>query len=345
MGASTMNRRREFSSLSARTQVRVLRSVAGTALTNWPLEVERMRLVYHGFNTTFRVLDSRGVTTALRLSVNHRKPPSAVLAEMSWLDALSRDTDLSVPTPVSTVHGMLTARASVPGLAEPIDVTLFSWLPGTALDRIAEPAHVVQLGRAMAILHRHAARWDVPDGASFPHIGTFWEPDRPFLDLEHPLLDADRRALFTAAAQVVRAAHAVVDASGRAVPLHADLHLANAKWHRGAVSVLDFDDSVVGVPAHDLAISSYYLRPRQQLVEALFEGYALEAPPPSLAAEHFEALLSARNLVLVDEVLRSQSADFVAMMPRFLENSAIKQRHFLDTGQWRHDLPGVVPLW
>jgi hypothetical protein len=33
------------------------------------------------------------------------------------------------------------------------------------------------------------------------------------------------------------------------------------------------------------------------------------------------------------------------MLPRYMENSLIKQRHFLDAGQWRHDLPGVVSLW
>jgi len=339
-----VSQQRAFSSLAARTQVRILRAVAAEALSDWPLVVERVRLVYHGFNTTFRVLDAQGRSFALRLSVNHRKPQASVVAEMSWLDALARDTDLSLPAPVATRDGSLIARASVPGLTEPIAVALFSWLPGVALDGIAQPSHVVQLGRAMASLHRHASEWSMPEGASFPYVGEFWAPDRPFLDLEHPLLFADRRALFDEAAGVVRAAHAVVDASGRPMPLHADLHLSNAKWHRGVLSVLDFDDAVTGVPAHDLAITSYYLRPRQHFVDALFEGYASEAELPRLAPEHLEALLSARNLLLVDELLRTQSADFAALLPRFLDNSVIKQRHFLDTGQWRHDLPGVVAL-
>lgn len=345
MGVPVVSGQREFSTLSARTQVRMLRAVAAEALERWPLVVERIRLVYHGYNTTFRVVDARGRSFALRLSVNHRKPQASVEAEMAWLAALSRDTELSLPAPVAAVDGSLTVRASVPGLPEPIAAALFTWLPGTALDRIAEPRHVLQMGRAMAVLHRHASDWALPEGASLPYIGEFWAHGHPFLDVEHPLLDPARRALFEEAAAVVRVAHAEVDSSGRAIPLHADLHLANAKWHRGVLSVLDFDDAVTGVPAHDLAISSYYLRPRQPLVDALFEGYASEAEIPALAPAHLEALLSARNLLLVDEVLRTLSADFVTMLPRFLENSAIKQRHFLDSGQWRHDLPGVVALW
>ncbi|MBU6315064.1 MAG: phosphotransferase [Acidobacteria bacterium] len=334
-----------FSALSARSQVRVLRSVAADTLRHWSLGETRARLVYHGYNTTFRVVDSGGRAFALRLSVNHRKTPGAVLAEMSWLTALSSQTDLTVPAPVRTEQGALTVDTEVPGLDGPVSAALFGWLPGVALDRIAEPRHVVEVGRAMAELHRHARQFRMPRGASLPRIADFWRPDRPFLDLEHPLLDAGRRSVFMAAVVPVREAHAQVDAAGTPMALHADLHLANAKWGRNGLVVLDFDDAVWGVPAHDLAISTYYLRPRQPLVDALFEGYASNGTLPELQPRHLEALLSARNLLLVDELLRTQSADFVEILPRFLENSAIKQRHFLETGAFRHDLPGVVPLW
>lgn len=334
-----------FSALSARSQVRVLRDVAADALRHWSVGEARLRLVYHGYNTTFRVADSAGRAFALRLSVNHRKSPGATLAEMSWLTALASQTDLAVPAPFRTEQGALTADVEVPGLHGRVSAALFGWLPGTALDRIAQPRHVVEVGRAMAELHRHARQWRMPHGASLPRIADFWRPDRPFLDVEHPLLDAGRRSVFEAAVGPVREAHSQVDAGGTPMALHADLHLANAKWGRSGLSVLDFDDAVWGVPAHDLAISTYYLRPRQQLVDALFEGYASNGTLPDLQPHHLEALLAARNLLLVDELLRTQSADFVALLPRFLENSAIKQRHFLETGMFRHDLPGVVPLW
>ena len=42
--------------------------------------------------------------------------------------------------------------------------------------------------------------------------------------------------------------------------LHADLHNSNLKWCRGRLYVFDFDDSAIGVPMQDLAISAYYLR-------------------------------------------------------------------------------------
>ena len=49
---------------------------------------------------------------------------------------------------------------------------------------------------------------------------------------------------------------------GSPIPLHADLHGGNLKWHEGRLAVFDFDDSGIGVPLLDLAISTFYLRRR-----------------------------------------------------------------------------------
>lgn len=290
-----------FSTRSSRAQVRVLRGVAFRALSQWRIQPAGLRLAYHGYNTTFRVADGDGRLYALRLAVNHRKPAEHTRAEMAWLTALSADTDLLVPTPIATADGRLAADVTVPGLEGAVSATLFGWLPGTLLERCAEPSHLIAAGRAMAVMHDHARHWAMPTDASLPAASEPWQPDQPFLDVIHPLLDDDRRSVFEAAVVPVRAAHAEVDGSGIAQALHADLHLANMKWHRGRLSVLDFDDAVWGVPAHDLAISIYYLRPRQALVDALLEGYASRAEAPPLSPQSLEALLAARNLLLVDD--------------------------------------------
>ncbi len=96
--------------------------------------------------------------------------------------------------------------------------------------------------------------------------------------------------------------------------LHADLHLGNAKWSRGRLSVFDFDDCVIGVPMHDLA------------------------------GEPFEASVAGRGLLLLNELIGTETADFVQLLPRFVANLDLKLRHYLDAGEFRHDLDGVVPL-
>lgn len=335
----------EFQGLSSRAQVLRLRAAAAEVLSAWPVTVTRIRLLYHGYNTTFRVDTADGTPFALRLNVNSRKRPEGLLAEMSWMRALADDTDIRVPVPLPTSVGGLTAEVHVPSLGRTIAAALFSWLRGPNLHKVAGPEHLRVLGRTMAQLHTHAEGWSMPAGAALPSTDRFWAPDGPMLTLSHELLTVDRRAVFEEVLAQVRHVTPLVSATGPHHVLHADLHLANAKWYRGRLSVFDFDDCLWGVRAHDLPITTYYIQPQRPLVEALFEGYADVRSLPPLPDEHFQTLLAARNLLLVDELLSTESADFIAVLPTYMANSELKLRHFLTTGTYRHDLEGVVDLW
>ena len=61
---------------------------------------------------------------------------------------------------------------------------------------------------------------------------------------------------------------AEVYAGAAPIVLHADLHGGNLKWHGGRLAVFDLDDAGFGVPALDLAISTFYLRAADPAVEA-----------------------------------------------------------------------------
>lgn len=334
----------EFARLSTRAQILRLRAAAVEVLARWPVGVARLRLEHHGFNSTFRVDTTDGRTFALRVNVNSRKTPESLRAEMAWLDALATESELLVPIPQHTVDGNLSAEVFVPSLDRSLPASLFSWLRGPNVEDVADPKHLYALGQATAQLHTHAEGWSLPSGAVLPTTDVYWGPDYPMLDAAHALFGPERRALYERVVEQVRRVSAEVSALAPHHALHADLHLGNVKWFRARLAVFDFDDALFGVRHHDLAISTYYLRPRQALVDALFEGYASIRSLPQMTGEQFETLLAARNVLLVDELLTTESADFAAILPRFLDNSDIRQRHFLDTGEFRHDLPGVIPL-
>jgi Ser/Thr protein kinase RdoA (MazF antagonist) len=334
----------EFAGLSTRGQVRRLRLAAFEVLSHWPIEVRRLRLVYHGFNCTFRVDATDGRTFSLRLSVSSRKSAEALRAEMAWLDALAAESEVRVPVPQHTVDGASTAEVFVPSLGRSLPAAMFSWLYGPNVESVVTPKHVTALGRAMAQLHTHAEHWALPPGAALPSTDVYWGPEFPLLAATHPLFGHERRALYERVADHARQVSAELSATGPHHALHADLHLGNVKWWQNRLSVFDFDDALVGVRHHDLAISTYYLRPRQDLVDALSEGYASVRSLPEMRTDQFETLLAARNVLLIHDVLTTESAEIAAILPQFLANSDIRQRHFLDTGEFRHDLPGVIPL-
>jgi Ser/Thr protein kinase RdoA (MazF antagonist) len=334
-----------FDQLSTRAQMARLRVCAVTALRDYPLSVARLRVINHGYNTTFRVDTADGRTFALRINVNSRKTPADLRAELAWLTALAAETDLSIPTPLPTADGRRTTDVWCESLGRALPATLFLWLPGPDVERSARPVHLVALGRAMATLHSHAQNWSLPVDATLPLSDDLWMHGTNYLDVPHPLLTAERRAVIDEAVAHVQPRYEAVYASGRPQVLHGDLHLGNVKWYRGRLSVFDFDDCVIGVPTQDLAVSSYYIRPVDGLEDALFKGYSQLRPVPETAKDRFEALVAGRNILLLNELFGTQTADFRDALPTYVANSVLKLRAYMDSGVYRHDVPGVQPLW
>ena len=332
----------DFDQRSQRSQVARLRPLALQALAAYPLEVRGLRLLHHGFNTTFRVDTAGGERYALRLHVNSRRTRGQIGAEMAWLAALARDTDLVLPVPQPRRDGALFGQVWSEDLGRELPAALFSWLPGRNLGDRATPAQLRAVGQAAATLHAHARRWSLPPGTGLITLDTPLMDSPNTLAAEHPLLTPECREV------IGLVWTRVTDTLGRLFqadtprPLHADLHAWNLKWHRGQLAVFDFDDSGIGVPVQDLAIAAYYLRPRAELEEALLSGYAGVAALPPCSPPDFESLIAGRNLVLLNDLFSTTTAEIRALLPRYLPNTVTKLRHFLESGTYRHDLPGLL---
>lgn len=331
----------DFATLSQRAQVARLRITALEALRAYPFEVRRVSLLNHGFNTIFRVDTTSGQKYALRLNVHSRRSPERIQAELAWLQALSQETDLLVPTPQPTRTGALLQHCWNAELGRKLPAILFSWLPGKNLGETATLTQMRGVGQAAAMLHKHALAWSMPPGAA---LGSLQDPlmDTPdHFKQDNPWLKAEHREVITLVMEQVKTALTTLFTQDTPRPLHADLHNWNLKWTRGQLYIFDFDDSGIGVPMQDLAIAAYYLRPKRELETALLEGYAAATTLPSYAQHHYEALLAGRNLVLLNDLLEDNMADIQAA-PLYLHNSMIKLRYFLETGEYCHDLPGLL---
>lgn len=334
---------RPFAEQGVRTQIGHWRARAVTALEAWPIEVESVRLLLHGYNTSFAVRATDGSRYALRLSVNDHKTIPHLRAEMAWLAALAEDTDLSLPSPQPTRAGELFTIVPDAQLGRELPAALFAWLPGPNLGRWPRPDQVRALGRAMATLHGHSADWRLPQGCELPSIDTVLMNVPNRMHRDHPLLTDERRHVLGDAFDQVQGHYDAIFADAQQQVLHADLHGGNLKWHRGRLSVFDFDDAGIGVPLQDLAISAFYLRDRLDLEAELLAGYAEVLPLPAFSAEQYEAVLASRNLVLVNDTIGSSHARVRDGAELYVANTVVKLRHYLETGRFAHDVDGVVP--
>ena len=314
---------------SRRAEVGRLRRRGQTALARFGFDRARLRLLRHEHNTTFRV-DADGSTFVLRIHRQGVHGPETISSELAWLRALTIDTDLGVPEPVTALDGspvVLVADADGP---EPLAAVLFRWQPGRFVDERLMPRHLRQVAELQAGLQRHAAGWDRPDGFVRPRVDTLTSGAKrrslapsgesgphPTADdadacfaLVDELLSRRDTAVVERALRVVWATTGGLAASPATSGLiHADLHYENFLFHGGRARAIDFDDCGWGAYLYDLAVTLWELEARDQYAElrdALLEGYAQHLPLPDNHHDLLNALFLLRRVQMLMWILESR---------------------------------------
>ena len=255
-----------------------MNAIVEQALRLWGLEGADYRLIAARENAVYRI-DHGGRATALRLHrVGYRSDPE-LRSELQWMAAVAAG-GIGVPAPVPASDGR---RLHV---VEGVQVDMLTWLNGASLTAVLQDSGATgsaplfhQLGREMAALHDICDRWTPPEGftrcawdrpgllGEAPLWGRFWD---------HPMLDAEDRALFRTARQVADANLADIEAGLDFGLIHADLVGENVMVDEGRIRMIDFDDGGFGFRLFDIATALVKNLDRPDypdLKAALIEGY------------------------------------------------------------------------
>lgn len=170
-----------YQELTYRGRLRRLGQLAQVALEAYGLAGARLKLLQDSGNVTYRVdapspapaQVDQDLYVAQRYALRMHEPgyqsDAAIASELSWLAALRRDADLPVPEPVPALSGELLVEVGIPGVPEPRRCSLLRWVRGRMLTpQHVSPRHLRAVGRIMARMHQHAARWQPPAGFSRP---------------------------------------------------------------------------------------------------------------------------------------------------------------------------------
>ena len=239
---------------------------------------------------------------------------------------------LNVPMPVPSQNG---------DLIESIDGQFYSvvtWLPGTPMGGEQQlstaPSLVLQyaqLGRTVAKLHNASATWSPPNQFERPYWdrnglvgakplwGRFW--DAPFLSRQD-------RALFHAARTAIHDRLVQADLPVRLI--HADLVPENVLIQNDGLAVIDFDDSVWGYWAFDIATivnRAHRSENAEQLVSAFLNAYQEDGPD---TLENLPLLQAARALTYVGWIVpRLNEPGGRQRLKRFLETARMMVNRIL----------------
>jgi Ser/Thr protein kinase RdoA (MazF antagonist) len=271
-----------------------LRGLARAALRQHGVAVERLRWLGEHTNHLFRCDTPAGQRLVVRVCLAAGRSDAELDAELTWLDALARDTDLTVPV------AQFSTRVSTPELPAGGRCIAFAWVQGRHCEQRPSRQLVADLGRVLATLHAHAQRFRPPAGFTRPTLDIDylpWADSWHAAQLRRRPIDPAIRCLLDEVADRVQAALTQLGTQPAVHGLaHADLHLGNVLDHHGQACPLDFDDAAWAHYALDLAITVESIA--EPLHPVLLDGYQAVLPLPDGYEDHAAALLAGRRLFL-----------------------------------------------
>ena len=319
-----------YNELSLAGKLRRLHGLAIAALARYDLD--RPQLAYHGFETNllYRVTTASGERFMLRLASPGWRTSEDLRSEAWWLDALWHETALPVPRITRARSGEAVLPMSAPGIPHTWNATMMRWVPGRLLRYYLTERNLEKMGALFAQLHLHAASWAPPEGFTqrrFEHWLSRGEENLVARDGD-AVAQRDHVAALPARAQDlldrlhrhVESAYAAVDRSDLRV-IHCDLWHDNVKLHRGVLHPLDFEDTVWGFRAHDIAMGMLDLLEDTdearyaQLLPAFRRGYEAYLPWPEDPIEPFQV---GRLLWKINWVARRQPEWLTSMVERYV---------------------------
>jgi Ser/Thr protein kinase RdoA (MazF antagonist) len=287
---------RPFHELSSAAKLRRLRALAESALTEYDLA--NPSIVFHGFETNlmYRVQAGTGQRYMLRLAYPGWRTLEELGSEAMWLEALARDTTIQAPGVIRARDGRYVVPTSVPGVPDPWNVTLMTWVPGRLLGHYLSRRNLARMGALFAELHCHGITWTRPAGFTtrrFEHWLSRGEPNLIGSDGENRVASGHARGVIERMHHMVEDAYASIDRRDLRV-IHCDLWHDNIKVHDGVLHPFDFEDTVLGYRAHDIAMAMLDLlevtdeERYGELLRAFRSGYEAHLEWPAEPIEPFQ---------------------------------------------------------
>ncbi|WP_183474127.1 phosphotransferase [Mycolicibacterium iranicum] len=282
-------------------------AVAERALEAFDLpQGSTLRLLNLSENATYAVEEpGTGHRSILRVHRKDYHRADQIESELMWLDALHRDSDITVPVVLPARDGRRVVTVDDEGSER--YVVHFEMVPGAEPDEeTLTSTDFHTLGCITAALHDHARSWTRPAGFS-----------RFAWDWEHSLGDAPRWGRWRDAVGVGTAEADVLDRAQTMLQrrladygtgpdtfglVHADLRLANLLVDGDTITVIDFDDCGFGWYFYDFGTAVSFFEDHPSVPEwqdAWVTGYRTRRPFTSADEDMLASFVLLRRLLLL----------------------------------------------
>jgi Ser/Thr protein kinase RdoA (MazF antagonist) len=264
------------------------------------------RLINYSENHTFLLSVPGGEGFTLRVHRPDYQSVANIESELAWLEALHKQTDLSIPEPVAGRDGRLLQRFTTPA-GETRHAVLFHFIKG----REPSPnSNLVELfavlGRYAAGLHQHAIAWKPPSGFGRQAwtAGGILDPDGLWGDWRvAPGVSGPIHAVLDSAQLLLRQRLASYGTgSDRYGLIHADMRLGNLLVDGDQVSLIDFDDCGLCWFGYDFAAAISFHETHKAVPElkaSWLDAYQAVRPFSADDIEALDSMVMLRRLALL----------------------------------------------
>lgn len=309
-------------------QIRELEIFSREILSNYDINVTTIESINYEYNATMKITTLGGNQFALRININSPRTRDNLLAEVSWVNFLFVNSKVKVAEPIKSRQGDLFVSVFHPETQKNLHCVLFKWLAGSELEDEPQFAQIYALGQTMGKMHLAAKDFQLPPSATLPILDDvmWWTED--YLLSSKSVLDDESKSLIARALEIIDAHVKSLYLTRQPILIHADMHGGNVLWMDGELSVIDFDDSAIGLPSQDLATAIYYLDTPEQDA-ALREGYASVAPLPEMTDRDLEVFLIQRRIILLNYLYETVNAEHRELLPTYLVETLRRVKVFL----------------
>lgn len=318
--------------------------IATEALTHYTIQADSVDLVGQSANLVFRVIDVKHNSYSLRFHESKSENlesfwtiPEVINSEMVWLQALSKETDLVIPSPFKNSKGdFVTDVGSV-------KCTLIEWVEGEQKPFVPTAEEASLVGQMIAKLHQQASSWTPPEHFSRPAF----DGSRILQSLEKikelsqsgQINQEDAGLLIVAGQRVIHMMNTIEKTPNHWGIIHADLIPSNFLFYNQECRPIDFGACGFGYYLFDLGWTFSYIHPSFRI--KLLEAYAGIFNLPENHVELLEGFFVAAQLETMSFWLGLPDA--FEWLPSHIEKLAsrefkhyVNQEAFLFTG---------IPYW
>ncbi|MCG7594617.1 phosphotransferase enzyme family protein [Mycobacterium sp. PSTR-4-N] len=281
--------------------------VAQKALEEFDLpQGSALRLLNLSENATYAVEEPGcGHRSILRVHRKNYHRADQIESELMWLDALRRDSDVTVPTVVPTRDGRRVVTVEHEGT--PRHVVHFEMVPGAEPDEnTLSGTDFHTLGCITAALHDHARGWARPP--AFSRFAWDWEHSLGASPRWGRWRDAigvgeSEAEVLTRAEQLLsRRLAEYGTGSGTFGLVHADLRLANLLVDGDTITVIDFDDCGFGWYFYDFGTAVSFFEDHPSVPEwqdAWVSGYRTRREMTAADEDMLASFVLLRRMLLL----------------------------------------------